>query len=37
MIKSDGSEVHVLVSADFTVTATQTGPPGGGPPTGQAT
>ena len=32
VIKSDGSEVHVLVSADFKVMGTETGPPGGGRP-----
>jgi hypothetical protein len=29
VIKSDGTEVHVVVSSTFQVTGTQTGPPGG--------
>lgn len=33
VFKADGSEVHVLVSADFKVTGTQTGPAGGPPQT----
>ena len=32
MIKSDGSEVHVLVSKAFKVTGTETGRRGGPPP-----
>jgi hypothetical protein len=33
VIRKTGSEVHVLVSKSFGVTGTQTGPPGGTPPT----
>jgi hypothetical protein len=39
VIRPDKTEIHVLVSKDFKVTGTRSGPPGGGPggaPTGQA-
>jgi hypothetical protein len=37
VFKNDGTEVHVLVSADFTVTGTAAGgPPAGGAPSGAA-
>jgi hypothetical protein len=39
VIRSDGTEIHVLVSKTFGVTDTETGPPGGQAPlsTGQTT